>query len=359
MTLYVTLFVTLLILREWVAVEARPGGAANRLTTLAIGSFLAVLTAIRVDTGTDFPTYEAIWDYTNTLPELTIDETFFHLLEPLFVLTTSALKSMEPEPWIFFVVYGIATIALLHQSIVWFRLNGPHAYLVYTGVFLLPYAFNGMRQALTMSIFLYALRHILRRRTSHVVLWTTVAAGFHLTGILIGLAYVVHRLTEHREFPVGRWFFWGALLSGFVGLAGLGGRLFFLLFEYKAETYSELFNEGSSITNIAVRVILSALLIYGASMGSPSRLLRQLLVMYSLGLFLYLTLSEFNVLATRFNMFFRVLEVILVPMVLVKIRGSRNIALHGVITALMFVALVTVASSPDYDYQSTIVRLLF
>lgn len=359
MTMYVAVFAALLLLREVVALEARPSGATNRLTSLVIGSFLAVLTAIRVDTGTDFPTYEAIWDYTSTLPDLTIDETFFHFLEPLFVLTTSALKSLEPDPWIFFVAYGTATIVLLHRSIVWFRLNGPHAYLVYVGMFLLPYAFNGMRQALTMSMFLYSLRYILRRRTGMVVLWTAIASGFHFTGILIGLAYVVHRLTEHREFRLSRWFLWGALIASVIGMAGLGGRLFFTLFEYKAETYSEVFNEGSSVANVAVRLMLAGLLIYGASLAPPSRLMRQLLVLYSLGLFIYLSLLEFNVLATRFNMSYRVLEVILVPMVLERLRGTRNFALHGAFTALMLLALVSVASSPDYDYQSSLARFLF
>lgn len=356
MSLYVTLFIALVILREWVAIEASPTGASNKLTSLAIGGFLAAFTAVRVDTGTDFSTYEAIWDYTSTLSGLTIEEVFFHFLEPLFVITTATLKTLEPDPWILFAIYGVATIFLLHRSIGWFRLNGPHAYLVYVGLFLLPYAFNGLRQALAMSIFLYTLRYMLQRRTGLVILCTVIAAGFHLTGILIGLAYATHRLTENREFQLIRWFFWGALLAGFIGLAGLGGRLFFMLFEYKAETYTELFNEGSSLSNIGVRLVLAGLLVYGASVSQPSRLVRQLLVMYSLGLFLYLALSEFNVLATRFNMFFRVLEVILIPMLLAQMRGVRTFALHGAFCALMLIALVTVASSPDYEYQSTIVR---
>lgn len=359
MTIYVAVFIALLLLREIVALEAGPSGATNQLTSLIIGSFLALLIALRVDTGTDFPTYLAIWDYTSTLPDLTIEETFFHFLEPLFVLTTSALKTFEPDVRIFFVVYGIATIVLLHKSIVWFRLNGPHAYLVYVGMFLLPYAFNGMRQALAMSIFLYALRFILRRKVGMVALWTVIASGFHLTGILIGLAYVVHRWTEEREFRLSRWFFWGAMISSMVGIAGLGGKLFFTLFEYKAETYAELFNEGNSLTNVAVRLVLAGLLVFGASRVPPSRLLRQLLVLYSLGLFIYLSLSEFNMLATRFNMFFRALEVILIPMILERLRGTRNIALNLSFSALMLLALIAVGSSSDYDYQSTLTHKLF
>lgn len=358
MTIYIAVFVTLLLLREVVAVETRPSGVANRLATLLISIFLALFTAVRDNTGTDFLTYEAIWNYSSTLPTLTVEEVFFRLLEPLFVFTNAVLKSIEPEPWFFFVVYGTATIALLHKAIVWFRINGPHAYLVYVGVFLLPYAFNGMRQALTMSMFLYALRYFFRHQTAMVVLWTVIACGFHLTGILIGIAYVVHRLTEQQEISLGRWFTWGALGAGLVGIAGLGGRIFFTLFEQKAETYSELFNEGSSAVNISVRLVLAALLVHGASLIPPSRLVRQLLIIYSLGLFLYLALSEFNVLATRFNMFYRVLEVILIPMVLVRLRGAYKFAMHATLTTLMLLALVMIASSPDYEYQSTLARLV-
>lgn len=359
MTIYIAVFVALLLLREVVALEPRSSGVINRVATLLIGVFLAVLTAARIDTGTDFPTYEAIWDYSSTLGNLTVDEVFFRLLEPLFVFTNAVLKSIEPESWFFFFVYGIATIMLLHKAIVWFRANGPHAYLVYVGTFLLPYAFNGMRQALVMSMFLYALRYFFRRRTAMVVLWTVVACGFHLTGILIIVAYVVHRLTEQRELRLSRWFVWGALIASIIGIAGLGGRLFFTLFEQKAETYSELFNEGSSAVNVAVRLFLAGLLVYGASLAPPSRLLRQLLILYSLGLFIYLALSEFNVLATRFNMFYRMLEVILIPMLLDRLRGAQNFLLHAVFTTLMLLALVTIASSPDYDYQSPLGRLLF
>lgn len=359
MTIYVAVFVTLLILRQVIALEASPSGASNQLSSLIIAGFLALLIVLRVDTGTDFPTYLVIWDYTSTLQELTVDETFFRLLEPLFVLTTSALKTFEPDARIFFVAFGLATVFFLHKSIIWFRINGPHAYLVYVGMFLLPYAFNGMRQALTMSMFLYSLRFILRRKVGMVVLWTIIASGFHLTGILIGLAYIAHRLTELREFSLNRWFLWGAVISSIVGMAGLGGKLFFTIFEYKAETYAELFNESSSIANIAVRLVLAGLLVYGASRAPPSRLLRQLLVMYSLGVFIYLSLSEFNMLATRFNMFFRVLEVILIPMVLERLRGTRSVALHLTFSALMLLALVAVGSSSDYDYQSTLTHRLF
>lgn len=359
MTIYIAAFVALLLMRELVVVEGQPSGLLNRALTFLTGLFLAVLTAVRVDTGTDFPTYELIWEYTNPLAALTYEDVFLRLLEPLFVLSNAVLKTLQPEPWLFFVVYGGATVMLLHNAIRWFGVNGPHAYLVYLGGFLLPYAFNGMRQALVMSMFLFALRYFFERRNWMVVLWTILAMGFHLTGILIGLAYLVHRFTERREVRISRWIILGCIGSAIVGMLGLGGRLFFAVFEQKAETYAEVFNEGSSLVNVVVRLVLAALLVYGASLARPSRVTRQLLVLYSLGLFIYLGLSEFNVLATRFNMFFRVLEVILIPMVLSQLRGPRAFGLHIAFTTHLLLALLTIASAPEYEYQTALGHFLF
>ena len=80
--------------------------------------------------------------------------------------------------------------------------------------------------------------------------------------------------------------------------------------------------------------------------------MRQLLNIYLLGLFVYLGLSEFNVLATRFNMFFRVLEVILIPLVMSRLRGPKFALIYITTTALLFATLWTVANEPDYQYQS-------
>jgi len=354
MYIYPVVFAVILMLREVVEFDGRTGGVVARTSAFLVFVMLTLLTALRVDTGTDYPTYDLIWSYTSSWTEVTLQELLMQFLEPLFVITNSLLQTISDAPLLFFAGYALLTLSLLHIAIRRFPINPVHAYLVYTGTFLLPYAFNGMRQAVAMSIFLLALRPLLANRTATVLGYSIAATGFHLTGLLIPIAYVVHRLSRRRDFDLWHVLLVGVVVSGAVGLSGIGSRLFFAVFEFKAETYSELFSASSTLLNATWRLLLAAMLVLSARNPAAPRALRQLLLIYLVGLFIYLALADFNVLATRFNMFFRALEVILIPWTLACLPRWPRLTLHAVYCGLLAATLLIVAADPDYAYKSVL-----
>jgi len=324
----------------------------NRTIGILAFLLLAWLAAFRVNTGTDYSTYAQIWTNTLDASEATVNDVFFQFLEPFFVATNTLLKTTTDSSVAFFGLYALLTIYPLHRAIVHFRINPAYGYAVYFCSFYLPYAFNGMRQAIAMSLFLYSLKYILANRPLPVWLIGIVAGGFHLTGFLIPLAYYAHRFSDRYNWSPATTLLIGVPCTAAIGQLGLGSKIFFSVFEYKLETYTEIFSEGTSIANIGFRVVLASILVFSARLSPDNRAIRQLLNIYLLGLFFYLGLSGFNVLATRFNMFFRVLEVILIPLVVSRQRGPKMVLVYLVTTALLLASLWTVANEPDYQYQS-------
>lgn len=354
MEIYLVTFTGLLILKEIPTFYGRMDRNLNGAIGLLIFVVLTWFAAFRINTGTDFDTYAQIWARTLDIAASTFGDVFLGFLEPLFVATNVLLKTVSDNSTLFFASYALLTLYPLHRAIVHFKINQAHAYTVYFCAFYLPYTFNGMRQAVAMSLLLYSLKYVLAQRRMPVWLIGIVAGGFHLTGFLIPIMYYFNRLCMRKNWEPATVLVVGVLCSTAVASLGLGGRIFFAVFQYKLETYTELFNEETSIANIGFRIAMASILVIAARVSPSERTVRQLLNIYLLGLFIYLGLSEFNVLATRFNMFFRVIEVILIPMTVSRLRGPKMVIAYVTTTALLFAGLWTVANNPDYRYQSVL-----
>lgn len=354
MEIYFFTFGALFILKEIPNLHGQTSREINSAIGLLAFFVLTWLAAVRVDTGTDYSTYEQIWAHTLEVSEATAEDVFFQFLEPLFVVTNTLLKSITDSSTAYFALYALLTIYPLHRAIVHFGTNQAHAYIVYLCTFYLPYAYNGMRQAVAMSLFLVSLKYMLAKKPWAVWLIGIVAGGFHLTGLLIPLIYYAHRFMERRDWNPVTVLVVGLPCAAVIGQMGLGGSVFFAAFDYKLETYSELFSEGNAISSTVFRIALASILVFSARMQPGDRTVRQLLNIYLLGLFVYLGLFDFNVLATRFNMFFRSLEVVLIPLVIARLTGPKFALVYVTTTALLLASLWAVANDPDYQYQSVL-----
>jgi hypothetical protein len=352
MEIYIATFVCLLILKEVPNFFGRMDRTLNSMIGMLAFAALLWLAAFRINTGTDFDTYAQIWDRTLVLSKVAIDDVFFGYLEPLFVATNLLLKTMSDSRTLFFASYALLTLYPLHRAIKSFRVNQAHAYVVYFSIFYLPYALNAMRQAVAMSLLLVALKYILTGRKYIVWLIALIAGGFHFTGFLILVIYYANQIFSKKNWKPESVLLIGLPCAIAIGQLGMGGKIFFALFEYKFETYAELFSETTSISSMAFRIGLAMILVVGARASPTDRPLRQLINIYLLGLFFYFGLSEFNMLATRFNMFFRVMEVIIIPLVGSRQRGARWILVYVLTSGLLFATLWAIANEPDYKYRS-------
>ena len=325
----------------------------NMLSGLLALAFLCIAASIRLNTGTDFLTYVEIWERTPTLVESVGTDVIGGFLEPLFAFVNTVLKSISSSQLLFFSFYACLTLVTLHLAIRQINgINQAYAYLLYFSIFYLPYTFNGMRQAVAMSIFLLAVPAIVQSRTRSVLLFSLVATGFHYSGALIGIGYVF--LSLCWRWRLGPWqvFALSVAVGGALAASGLLGRLFFIAFPIAMEIYSEVFDAPSSIGNVVSRLGLCIMMLAFTELGrGHRRAVDALLTVYFLGLIIYLALSQFNMLATRFNMLFRVLEVLLLPMIAQRLTIGRRLVFVGITLALALATLWVAATEPDYFYD--------
>lgn len=324
----------------------------NALSGLLLLTLLSVMGSIRHNTGTDYPTYAEIWNTTLPLETAHLSDFIGGFYEPLFAFCNAVLKSFTTSQVAFFSFYACLTVVLLHRGIRRLGISQPYAYLLYFTVFYLPYTFNGMRQALAMSFFIVAIPAILSRRTGAVILWALVAGGFHVSGFLIVVGYFFLRVCEALKLTAWRVFLITAALGSAMAVTGTVGRLFFLAFPGAVTIYSELFDEPSTWSNVALRIGLGTwMLLYVDQGKGDRRAIDRLIIVYCLGLLIYLSLFQFNVLATRFNMMFRVLEVVLFPLIAMRLSPSRRIGFVAVTLLVGIASLWAIAQHPDYDYR--------
>tara|TARA_B100001105_G_scaffold101383_1_gene81296 strand:+ start:13479 stop:14540 length:1062 start_codon:yes stop_codon:yes gene_type:complete len=324
----------------------------NLLGGLMLLTILCVMTSIRSDTGTDYPTYVAIWDNFPPLDQAHFGDLIGGFYEPLFSVVNALLKTFSSSQFLFFAFYACLTLIVLHVALQRIpRINLPYAYAYYFAVFLLPYTFNAMRQSIAMSIFLLAVPAVVERRTRMVLLLSLVAGGFHFSGFLIGVGYVFLRVCDRLGLKVWTVFLISAGVGVVMAATGLLSRIFFLIFPGTVEVYADLFEATSSVSNIVMRLGLCVLMLVGADAGRGERRhINALLTVYFLGLLIYLALFQFNLLATRFNMLFRVLEVVLFPLIAARLPMGRRLVFAGTTLALALATLLVTAAEPDYFY---------
>lgn len=313
---------------------------------------IVVIAAIRMNTGTDTKTYVLIWEATPPWEDISLPLLFGGYLEPGFLLLNSGLHEFLENPAWFFLLYAAITMLILRAGLEQLRINQCHALLIYVCIFFLPYTINGMRQAVAMSFFVFAIPLIQRGDGRRVWLTGIFAASFHLTGILIIVAHYLQRVLVFRLSRL-KYYLIGMSVAGMLlGYSGVVGALVFKLFPSK-HIYQDVFNEGTSLFQLVSRLILAATLVFFAERTkNRSQEIRNLMVIYIFGLGLYLMLADFNVLATRFNMFFRTLEIVCIPMIYRELSSGRR-AIFAIITfAAAFATLLVTGFLPDYEYQT-------
>lgn len=329
-------------------------GATSRTTNAVAGLglllTLCVLAGVRSNTGTDFATYADIWGATSALfdPNGSILTGFY---EPLFLIANSTLRQFTSDQTVFFTFYATLTLFMLHLGIRKLSLNLAYAYLLYFSIFYLPYLFNAMRQAVAMSFFVYAIPAILQQRTTRVVLIGLVASGFHFSGTLIIVGYFFRKMARALNLSPWNVFFIVSLLGGIMAITGIIGNIFFAVFP-GAIVFQEVFDTASSPVNLATRFGICVLILTFAKLiRGEKRDIDTLIIIYLLGLFIYLSLYQFNMLATRFNMLFRVLEVAIVPMIALRLKSDWRAVFVAVMMVFASLALFVVSNQPDYTYD--------
>ena len=285
----------------------------SKISLLFMGA-LIFFSGVRVDTGIDYRAYLDIWNYMDPIDKI---ESFILIaVEPGFVFLTSLIKYFTDKPVYFYLITSLLAILPIYPTLLKLNIKDKIiSFFIYFLVFYITYPFNGIRQGIAMGIFIFSLPLILNKKFFEILLLTIVATLIHTTGILIIVSYfaVCFNIKVKYFFIIGLIF---SLICWKLDI------LNYILFNYLgvSEVYTELFTESTSVFQIITRTLLIGLLFYfGIKLNSP--IYNKLLMLYMLGFFIYIALFDHNLLATRFNMFFRLLEVIMVPMLLEKTKN--------------------------------------
>ena len=303
----------------------------DRFLSINLLLSLCIFGTFRGETGTDTAAYLRIWESTRPFESFSVFDFGDLFSEPLFGYFNSYLKYISASPLLFLGFYCVSTLGLLHIAISRVTPSRLLSYLFYFSIFLLPYVLNGVRQGMAMSLFLLAVPSIHKRENLKVILISLFATLVHVSGIFIMLSYLVVSIVQGTRLSIGITTLCAvgtSLVVSSLDLASLFLKAIGL--DYFARYQNFLFGE-LSIVDLAYRasLLIYAFLGFTLSKSSLDRqqegFLKSLFVIYVLGFALYIVFREDYQLATRVNMFFRVVEVMLFPLLIYALPRSLSV----------------------------------
>ena len=319
--------------------------------------FLLIFFAgFRYKTGTDFDSYLGIWSGIKPIYYFFNSNFGYASLEPGFLFFVSILRTISTSEILFF--FSLSTISIIP---VYLGLKKINLYFIIPGlffyflIFYIPYVFNGMRQAVAMGLYVYSFYFIINHNTRKLILISLVAISFHSTGIIILLSYFIYNLKIPFKIFIFIGFILTVLLKLFVGLhfvfQKLGLNIYYL---EDLDRTTTLFQVVTRFLVLLLLIIFYKLFVYNTNYGI---VYRNFLKVYLIGFFFYLYFFELNTFATRINMFFRILEILLFSLTLYSAKNISN-KLYVFLT-LSFIGIyifISALSNTDNIYHFNIFK---
>ena len=143
-----------------------------------------IVSSIRYEVGTDWYIYDQYFK--------AINEGTNSFREPIFNWLNRAIHLFTNESQLLFVSVAMITLSFTFLAIYQQSKYIPFSIILY---FLSTAYFNSLnqlRQAIAMSIFLFAAKHIWTREWKKYVLWIIVAMGFHISALIYIPVYFLY-----------------------------------------------------------------------------------------------------------------------------------------------------------------------
>ncbi len=339
--LAILLVLLCLTLWEWIA------GPRKAVYWLAMAS-LFVFFSLRYGQGTDYITYMSI--YANVQPLHTLPNYFayrYDTIEIGFYYLMSFFRMLRLHYAVFIALVTLFGLLGLNRFIKRFCPLPMFALTVFFAIYSLTYMESAIRQLLSISILVgFVLIDWADGRKWRALLGIVAAAFLHTSALaLIALPVLFY---GPRRLYVIEWKLRTTLLVG-AGLLGVAAVLTFVnltpvlkllpaQLEYKLLTYYEQNHSFSllALGNRALFMLIVFALAYRARhwLGEEEKLLFNL---YCVGFGVYLLLMSFDLIASRTSTYFRVVDVVLIPLLMHKNRDlvKKTIVALPVLLGLM------------------------
>jgi hypothetical protein len=274
--------------------------------------------------GTDFFTYRHIWNGIKLFN--TSLNVGYGYLEKGFLYTCALLKYLSTSDFLFFSFYAFITLYFLFKGLKKLNYNLSIGIFLYFCLFYFAYLFNAIRQAFAMSLFIFSLNYLFKKQYILYIFINIIGALFHSSGYFyIIIVPLIIQFKKYNEILT-----LSALLIGIVGYKlNFAGNLLFIIMrllgnEGFVRVYSEKFNESTSFIQLLSRLYLFFLIYYLIKNFKDNPVMVFCYYMTLISFVLYLLLYNYNMIATRINMGFRILELIAILEAIKKTKYKLN-----------------------------------
>ena len=311
----------------------------NNLLLFIICGLFFILASIRYNIGTDYPYYYSFFESVKPLsfhPNYTFPSNY---MEPMFMYIVAILKYLFDSPILFFSFWSLISIIFFWIGIKRESDNFILSLFILYCIFYHHYFFNTIRQGVVMGIFIFSIKYILNRETLKVILIGSISSLIHSSGLFIILAYFVSFISFKSRLS----YILLLLTSILIWKSGLGEQIF-TTFALKFQNvipnlymYVKVFLYDHNMFQMTHRILLISPLIFFYPQLSTDDKFRKLFSIYFFGIIVYFSFGFFGLFITRINMFFRILEIILIPILYERIKNrNQQLVLQFCITIWCF-----------------------
>lgn len=305
---------------------------------------LFVLSAIRYDIGFDYANYYGIFmDKANNFSyHNTFSWTDLLDLEPIAFFFCYLFKWSEEASLYIFATYSFFTLLLLYKTFEHYKIH-TIGLLLYIGSWTLCQSWDWVRQALSLSLFLYSIQYIENKTFWKFFLCVIVAALSHYSALILLLVYPVSKITIPKSILISSIVVF-TILSIF-GVFETTRSFLFSVIPYYAQTYAGTEYESAASDHTSISMLLT-ICIYLVFLITTEEEYKFLQFPFALGCLLYIVASG-NLNINRIAWYFTSLQLIIVPLSIKEI-PPKSVKLT--ILTLSFILLFFIFNYLDIGY---------
>lgn len=351
-----TILAVLLLLTAW---EWRRG--TNKFVYLISLTGLFIFFSLRYGQGTDYLTYLSIYANVQPLSAFPSYAAFqYNKIEVGFFYLMSFFRMLHAHYVVFVACVTLFSLLMIDRFLRRFTTLPIFGLTCFFAVYSLVYMESGIRQLISLSIALgWVFPAWQQRRRISALAGIAVATLMHNSAIVMLLVLLLRKentifFIDWKKKTIAIVLAIGAALVFVVNFVNLMPVISLLpaRLEYTISSYY-LENNHVSITALANRALFMAIVFFLALRAKNEMSLREkfLFNLYVLGFCVYVAFMSFDLIASRTNVYFRIVEIALIPALMVRNRDfvSRlRVAFPAMLLLISFLYVKDISAVMDY-----------
>lgn len=272
---------------------------------------LTLMLCFRYGQGSDYFGYNYIFNASSSVQDVVQNNGGVHGEIGFRILCTLFNGNYE----LFIISISLFQMFMLHKCIKRYDFNPSLSLLIFFPTFYLTYFFSGIRQGLILSMFLgYGIEKIKNKEWMKWILFCLLSMSIHTSSIILLIIpfFNKHYDLEKRYKILLLCSFIGIILSSSVVVNILGsipiiGKYFII--------YS---GGGINVFALFERIITLVLILTLEKYNNIKidKFMSNLINVYYIGICIYVLLSNFSIISSRVIVYFKILEIIIIPYLL-------------------------------------------